>query len=87
MPIKVADIMFSMGDMVQAFKHYSEVLRLNPDDAATHYNIGVILYQQQQIKTAHEHFYQAVQIDHSYEKAQIALTMTRNILGINNIER
>jgi len=72
---------------VQALKHYSEALRIHPDDAITNYNIGVILFQQKQIKAANEHFYQAVQIDHTYEKAQIAWSMTKNILGIKNIEK
>lgn len=82
----LADVLFSKGEMRQAYKHYFEALRINPDDATTHYNIGVILYQQQQIKEAGEHFYKAVQIDNTYEKARIALMMTRNILGIKKIE-
>ena len=76
----LADILFSMGNMEQAYKHYSEVLKINPDDAAMHYNIGVILFQQQQIQAADEHFSKAVQIDTTYEKAKIALAMTRSIL-------
>jgi Tfp pilus assembly protein PilF len=76
----LADVLFSKRDMAQAFKHYSEALRINPDDATTQYNIGVILFQQQQFKAADKHFYQAVQINNSYEKARIALAMTRNIL-------
>ena len=76
----LADVLFLKGDMAQAYKHYSEVIRFNPEDAATHYNIGVILFQQQQIKSANEHFYKALQFDNSYEKARIALAMTRNIL-------
>ena len=76
----LADLFFTQGDMMQALKNYSEALRITSDDAKTHYNIGVILYHQQRIKAANEHFYQAVQIDSSYEKARIALAMTRNIL-------
>ena len=76
----LADLLFSQGDMIQALKNYSEALQITPDDATTHYNIGVILYHQKKIKAAQDHFYQAVQIDKSYEKARIALTMTRNIL-------
>jgi Tfp pilus assembly protein PilF len=68
--------------LAQAFHHYSKALEINPNDATTHFNIGVILFQQQQIKAADEHFHQAVQIDPAYEKAKIALSMTRNILGI-----
>ena len=78
----LADVLFSKGDLAQAFHHYSKALEINPNDATTHFNIGVILFQQQQIKAADEHFYQAVQIDPAYEKAKIALSMTRNILGI-----
>jgi len=80
----LADILFSQGDMAQALKHYSEALRLHPDDAPTHYNIGVILFQQQQIKEADKHFHKAIEIDPSYEKAKIALSMTRNMLGTNH---
>ena len=76
----LADLLFSQGDMIQALKNYSEALQITPDDATTHYNIGVILYHQKKIKAAQDHFYQAVQIDNSYEKARIALAMTRNIL-------
>lgn len=83
----LADLLFSSGNMAQAFKHYSEALRINPDDASTHYNIGVILYQQQQIRESSKHFIKALQIDNTYEKAKIALTMTNNILGSNNIEK
>jgi tetratricopeptide (TPR) repeat protein len=77
----LADLLFSQGDLVHAIEHYSEALRINPDDATTHFNIGVILFQQQQIKAADEHFSKAVQIDTTYEKAKIALAMTKNILG------
>ena len=77
----LADLNFSRGDMMQALKNYSEALRITPDDAKAHYNIGVILYHQKKIKAADKHFYQALQIDSSYEKARIALAMTRNILG------
>lgn len=80
----LADLFFSQGDMMQALKNYSEALRIDPDDAKTHYNIGVILYHQKKIKAADEHFYQAVQIDNSYEKARIAMAMTRRILEKNN---
>lgn len=76
----LGDLSFSKEDMAEAFKYYSQVLQINPDDATTHYNIGVILFRQQQIKAADKHFYQALQIDDSYEKAQVALTMTKNIL-------
>jgi Tfp pilus assembly protein PilF len=71
-------------NLVHAVEHYSETLRITPDDATTHYNIGVILFQQQQIRAADEHFYKAVQIDNSYEKAKIALAMTRRRLEKNN---
>jgi protein O-mannosyl-transferase len=76
----LADALFSAGDLEQAFHHYSKALQINPNDATTHYNIGVILFQQQQIKAADDHFQKALQIDPSYEKAKIALKMTRNIL-------
>jgi tetratricopeptide (TPR) repeat protein len=77
---RLGDILFSGGDMAQALDHYSKALEINPNDATTHYNIGVILFQQQQIKEADAHFLKAVQIDNTYEKAKIALSMTRNIL-------
>ena len=76
----LADLLFSRGDMAQALKHYSEALRISPNDATTHYNIGVILYHQERIKAAEKHFYQALQLDDSYEKARMALAMTRDIL-------
>ena len=77
----LADLLFSQGDLDHAAEQYSEALRINPNDATTHYNIGVILYHQKKIKAAAEHFYQALQIDNSYEKAKVALAMTRNILS------
>ena len=76
----LADLLFLRGDAEQALEHYSEALRINPDDATKHYNIGVILYHQKKIKAAQDHFYQALQIDNSYEKARVALAMTRKIL-------
>ena len=77
----LGDLLFSRGHMADAFKYYSQVVQINPEDAKTHYNIGVILYQQRQIQAADDHFYKAVQLDASYEKARVALAMTRNILG------
>jgi len=77
---RLGDVLFSGGDTAQAFHHYSKAIEINPNDATIHYNIGVILFQQQQIKAADEHFYKALQIDPSYEKAKIALSMTRDIL-------
>ena len=77
----LGDLFFSKGDMVKAFKYYSQVLQITPDDATTNYNIGVTLYHQKRIEAAEKHFYQALQIDDSYEKARVALVMTRSILG------
>jgi len=51
------------GQMPEAMEHYEEALRIKPDYAEAHYNLGVALYQAGRVSEAVEQFEQVLRIN------------------------
>jgi tetratricopeptide (TPR) repeat protein len=61
------------GKVSDAIAHYEEALRIKPDLAGVHYNLGNALAQAGRIPEAIEHFRQALLIKPDFTPAQDAL--------------
>ena len=57
----------------EAIAHYSEALRIKPDYAIAHHNLGLVLVQQGKIEEAARHFETALKLNPSYQEARRAL--------------
>jgi len=57
----------------QAIITYQQVLRLDPDHAAAHINLGTLHYNRQEYKLAEEHYRRAIEIDSRYALAYFDL--------------
>ena len=71
-----------LGKLMEAIDHFSEALRINPEHADTHNNIGIALAEQGRIAKAINHFSEALRINPAFENAQAnldrALTIKEN---------
>jgi tetratricopeptide (TPR) repeat protein len=63
-----------MGNHNDAIGHYEQALRLDPDQAVTHYNLGLALARAGKIKEAIAHYEQALRIKPDFTDARNALT-------------
>jgi len=57
----------------QAIITYQQVLRLDPEHAAAHINLGTLHYNRQEYKLAEEHYRRAIEIDSRYALAYFDL--------------
>jgi protein O-GlcNAc transferase len=57
------------GDLVQAETHYRRALTANPNDASSHYNLGLIAFHTRRMDEAAERFARAVAIRPDYAEA------------------
>jgi tetratricopeptide (TPR) repeat protein len=53
----------------EAEKEYKEALRINPDDALAHYNLGVLLYELKRYDEAEKEYREALRINPDYAEA------------------
>jgi Tfp pilus assembly protein PilF len=53
----------TLGKMPEAISHYEHALRINPDYAEAHYNLGIALAQTGKIEEAIAHYEQALRIN------------------------
>jgi tetratricopeptide (TPR) repeat protein len=63
----------------EAIEHWEEALRLKPDMAAAHYNLGVVSEQTGKIEEAIGHYQQALEIKPDYVEAQNKLARLRAV--------
>ena len=63
--------------MTEAITHWEQALRIKPDYAEPHYNLGVALEQAGKPKEAIGHYEQALRIKPDYVKAQNSLARVR----------
>jgi tetratricopeptide (TPR) repeat protein len=68
------------GDLKGAIEQYQELLRLTPNSAIAHYNLGVLFFQLKSEDQALEHFNAAVDLDPGFRLAhfQLANLLMRN---------
>ena len=64
------------GKLDEAIVHYSEALRIKPDSAKAHNNLGVALADQGKLDEAIAHFSEALRIKPDYIKARDNLRLT-----------
>jgi tetratricopeptide (TPR) repeat protein len=62
-----------VGRLREAIEHYGQAVRIKPDYAAAHYNLGVALEQAGRVQEAIEHYEQALRIKPDFTRAQNAL--------------
>ena len=76
--VVILGIMLAMkGETAPAARQFAEVLRLDPRDAAAHYNLGVLLARQGRFDEAIAHYEEALRIEPGYESASRALQEAR----------
>jgi len=62
------------GRLPEAIEHLQQALRIKPDFAEAHYQLGVGLEQVGRVQEALGHYEEAVRIKPDYTQAQNALT-------------
>jgi Flp pilus assembly protein TadD len=77
----VALLYLEDGDAAQAAKHFRESVRLNPNNAVVHYNLGLALSAQRKLDEATTAFTQAVQLDPDYAEAHNNLGAMLQVAG------
>jgi tetratricopeptide (TPR) repeat protein len=77
----VALLYLEGGDAAQAAEHFRESVRLNPTNAATHYNLGLALSAQRHFDEATAAFAQAVRLDPEYAEAHNNLGAMLHVAG------
>jgi len=65
------------GKVPEAIRHYEQALRLQPDLAEAHYNLGNALFQTGRISEAIGRYEVALQIKPDFAQAQNALARAR----------
>lgn len=68
-------LLVNSGRSDEVMTHFSEALRLKPDDADTHYNFGVALEKQGRLEEAMAHFSEAVRLRPNYADAHYSMAV------------
>jgi tetratricopeptide (TPR) repeat protein len=68
-------LLVNRGRSDEVMTHFSEALRLQPDDADTHYNLGVALEKQGRLEEAMAHFSEAVRLRPDYADAHYSMAV------------
>ncbi len=66
--------MYQTGKREEAIEHYQQALRIKPDFAEAHVDLGMALAQTGKIEEAIAHFEQALELRPDYAPAKNALT-------------
>jgi cytochrome c-type biogenesis protein CcmH/NrfG len=61
------------GDLGSAGAEFAEAIRVDPQFAAAHYNLGITLRQQQKAQEAAQEFQKVLSIDPNFQPARAAL--------------
>ena len=70
--------------MEEEIEVYKQAIRINPDDAEAHYNLGTYLFHSGMYKEAIEAFKQAIRINPDYADAHYNLACSYSLLGSVN---
>jgi len=74
---ELAGELAAKGEVAEAIKHYSEVLRINPRHAVSHVNLGVMWVRQNRLAEAMTCFETALMLDPNYREARDYLNQVR----------
>ena len=69
--------MLGLGKAPEAIEHYEQALRIRPDFAEAHYNLGVALERVGRPQEAIGHYEQALRIKPDYAEARNSLAQLR----------
>jgi tetratricopeptide (TPR) repeat protein len=69
------------GKRNQAIRHFSEAVRVRPDFAEAHLNLGAMLASQTRLDEAIDHFREALRIRPDFSEAKNYLTQALNEAG------
>jgi tetratricopeptide (TPR) repeat protein len=78
---QVGTLNLQSGFPAEAAEHFHESLRLNPDSAPTHYNLGLALVMMRRLEEATAEFERAIQIDSAHAEAHNNLGVMRQRAG------
>ena len=65
--------------MPEAMEHWEQALRINPDYASAHYNLGIALEQAGRVSEAIGHYEQALQINPNMAEVKNRLARLRSV--------
>jgi tetratricopeptide (TPR) repeat protein len=68
-------LLVNRGRFDEVMAHFSEALRLQPDDADAHYNLGVALEKQGRLEEAMAHFSEVVRLRPDYADAHYSMAV------------
>ena len=68
-PALLVVALIEQGDVQGAIAQFSEAVRLKPDYAKAHNNLGILLYRQGRTREAVAHFAEAARLDPSFTEA------------------
>ncbi len=68
-------LLVNRGRSDEVMAHFSEALRLQPDDADSHYNLGVALEKQGRLEEAMAHFSEAARLRPDYADAHYSMAV------------
>jgi Flp pilus assembly protein TadD len=77
----VANLYLDAGRWDEAYAHLRRSLELNPQSAATHYNLGYVMARRGQVNEAVAEFREALKIDPDYAQAHNNLGAVLQMLG------
>ncbi len=69
----IGNISNARGELDEAIVHYNEALRIDPQQAKIHNNLGVALFKNGKLDEAADHFCKAISIDPQYANAHYHL--------------
>ena len=67
---------------IEALEACKQAVKMNPDDAEAHFNLGVVYYQSDKNKEAIESFKQSIKINPDYAKVYHCLGGAYGFLGM-----
>jgi tetratricopeptide (TPR) repeat protein len=75
----LGNALFRLGEVQEAIEHWEQALRIKPDYADAHYNLGIALEQTGKIQEAIQHYEQALRIQPDFVQAQSNLARVRAV--------
>src|SRR5262249_16594580 len=79
--LRLGETLLTLGQLEEAEVQFGEALTAQPQDARTHYNLGLLAVARQEWKTAHQHLLRCVDDPSTQQQARIQLALVCQRLG------